>query len=203
MKKVVFKGIINGKEFDNVQDYNAAMSKLIAQGATSIQASSETQIVDEDEKTKELDPNQNKNDVRLVKEVEPKFDVNDYHPYFNEGDEYYLDYLVSPDKELNEKNLKIAENTLKNTFEALHRALGAGRVSFDDAFDLINILKETRAAIKEDTDDNRAAIAQLTESIKRDEENLELLKYAKPVLGVMADYYDSAFALVKDYLLKY
>lgn len=198
MRKLIFKGIINGKEFDNVKDYNEAMTRLITEGATSIQASSETKIADEPS-------NENKNDIRLVKEVEKKkeFDVNDYCPYFRDNDEYYLDYLVSPDKDLNEKNLSLAEKTLTDTFGTLHHDLGSKGISFEDAFELINAIKEIRSAINNDSNDNKDAIAQLTESIKRDTEKLEMLKYAKPVLGVMSDYYDSAFNLVKDYLLKY
>ena len=196
MRKLVFKGIINGKEFDNVKDYNEAMTKLITEGATSIQASSETKIADEPKSS---------DDIRLVKEVDTKkeFNVDDYCPYFRDIDEYYLDYLVSPDKDLNKKNLSILEDSLKKAFAELHNVLGTGEVSFEDAFDLINDLKEIRSSINNDSNDNNDAIVQLTESIKRDTEKLEMLKYAKPVLGIISDYYDSAFNLVKDYLLKY
>ena len=196
MRKLVFKGIINGKEFDNVKDYNEAMTKLITEGATSIQASSETKIADEPKSS---------DDIRLVKEVDTKkeFNADDYCPYFRDIDEYYLDYLVSPDKDLNKKNLSILEDSLKKAFAELHNVLGTGEVSFEDAFDLINDLKEIRSSINNDSNDNNDAITQLTESIKRDTEKLEMLKYAKPVLGIISDYYDSAFNLVKDYLLKY
>ena len=196
MRKLVFKGIINGKEFDNVKDYNEAMTKLITEGATSIQAKKETKIADEPKSS---------DDIRLVKEVDTKkeFNVDDYCPYFRDIDEYYLDYLVSPDKDLNKKNLSILEDSLKKAFAELHNVLGTGEVSFEDAFDLINDLKEIRSSINNDSNDNNDAIVQLTESIKRDTEKLEMLKYAKPVLGIISDYYDSAFNLVKDYLLKY
>ena len=44
-KKKVFKGIINGQEFDSVQEYNIRMSELIASGED-IEATSQTSIQD-------------------------------------------------------------------------------------------------------------------------------------------------------------
>ena len=44
----VFKGIINGVEFDNVNDYNKEMEKLLSEGAT-INASSQTSITESEE----------------------------------------------------------------------------------------------------------------------------------------------------------
>jgi anaerobic ribonucleoside-triphosphate reductase activating protein len=43
MRKSIFKGTINGQEFDNVNDYNARMNELISAGAE-IEAASSTQI---------------------------------------------------------------------------------------------------------------------------------------------------------------
>lgn len=44
--KTSFKGTINGKEFDNVQDYNAEMQRLIAEGQP-INAHADTRTVEE------------------------------------------------------------------------------------------------------------------------------------------------------------
>ena len=49
MKKIVFSGTINGETFNNVEDYNQKISSLIRAGETNIQASSSTQIYDENE----------------------------------------------------------------------------------------------------------------------------------------------------------
>ena len=46
MKKTIFEGIVNGVKFDNVKDYNDAITKAIATGEP-IQASSNTKTVDE------------------------------------------------------------------------------------------------------------------------------------------------------------
>lgn len=56
MKKNVFKGFINGQEFDNVNDYNARMNELISAGQD-IQASTTTQVVDIEEECEECKEN--------------------------------------------------------------------------------------------------------------------------------------------------
>lgn len=66
MKKTIFKGIINGKEFDSVQEYNKEMMKAIENGY-SIQAESHTETVDE---------------------------YDNFTPYFSKDDGDYLDKLV-------------------------------------------------------------------------------------------------------------
>ena len=47
MKKVNFKGIVNGVEFDNVNDYNARLEELVDKGVLEITASSNTYITEE------------------------------------------------------------------------------------------------------------------------------------------------------------
>lgn len=46
MKKTKFIGIVNGVEFDNVKEYNNAITKAIEEGSL-VNASSQTQVVDE------------------------------------------------------------------------------------------------------------------------------------------------------------
>ena len=55
MKKVIFEGFIDGVKFDNIKDYNEAVTKAIAEGKN-VQASSNTKVVnteDEDENKEE------------------------------------------------------------------------------------------------------------------------------------------------------
>lgn len=194
MKKVVFKGTINGKEFDNVQDYNVAMTKLLNEGATSINASSSTQIVDEVNEKKELA------DESLKKE-DFLFDVNNYLPYFKDEDEYYLDRLVSDDKDLNNKNFTDVDENLYHCYVDLDNDLKNYRISLEDSFDLINAFKNIRTILNSDSDDNTEVFNSLTESIKKDSKKLELVKNAKPVIDLMKEFYNNAFKLVKDYIL--
>lgn len=50
MKKVIFEGVVNGVKFDNVEDYNKAITKAVARGEE-VHASTQTKMVDEPEKS--------------------------------------------------------------------------------------------------------------------------------------------------------
>lgn len=54
-KKLIFKGTINGKEFDKVEEYNAFLKKCLDNG-DSIQCTSETKTVDDEAKKDEEEP---------------------------------------------------------------------------------------------------------------------------------------------------
>lgn len=82
-KQTIFKGVINGVEFDNVSDYNKEMEKLLSEGAT-INASSQTSI-----KSKCPDCELQQNPVTLL----PGFD----------GKGHYIDSMISDDPEENDK----------------------------------------------------------------------------------------------------
>mgnify|MGYP006908820113 CR=1 FL=1 len=113
MRKVVFKGVINGKEFDNVQDYNAEMHRLIDAGERNISASSNSQIVDE---KAVAEPEK----VETVQE----FDVQDYLPFFDGShDGHYLDILISDDMKLNDETLSIMRSELDEKVKNLNYAI--------------------------------------------------------------------------------
>lgn len=198
MKKVIFKGTINGKDFDNIKDYNEAMRKLIEEGSTTINASSSTQIVDEVSEKK---------DAKLVDELKPEndfiFDLNNYTPFFEDTAEYYLDTLVSDDSELNERNMLKANQILKDAYSNLVKDLKKNNIGFDDAFELINKLKDIRSGINADSDDNREVINSLTNQIKKDTKRLEIVKNASPVIDLLSSFYNDSFDLIKSYLLKF
>ena len=194
MKKVVFKGIINGKEFDNVKDYNKAMSELLVSGK-SVSASSKTEIVDEPEPAKIED----KKEKVKVKEV---FNINDYTPFFNSNvKQYYLDAIASPDDDIFEKDLERVREKLESTYAELDRYLKDEEVSIEDAWDLINDIKCIRAQIKSDTEDTESSINQIQERIRKDEERLDSLDRANMVIDVVSTYYENAFDAIKKYLL--
>lgn len=54
MKKTKFKGVVNGHEFDNVNDYNACVQAMIDMGVDYV-ATSSTEVVDEPEDTPQLE----------------------------------------------------------------------------------------------------------------------------------------------------
>jgi len=195
MRKLVFEGIINGKKFDNVQDYNKEMNRLISSGSLNISASSSTHLVD-DSAVAAREPEK-------VETVRP-FDDEDYLPFFNNStSQYYLDLLVSNDNALNERNRDIAEQEFDKKLTDLKKVLATGTVSIEDAFSFVNKLKEVRSQINNDAEENRTTINEVNEKISQLTNNLQVLNNAKPVIATVSDYYDKAFELVKGYLLKF
>lgn len=102
MKKNIFKGVINGQEFDNVKDYNARMNELMSTNQV-INASTSTQVVDFDDN--------NKNEV-----CEKFTPTPDMIPVFG-GKTYesvgaYLDDVVTDNSDENEKMLDNLERYL-------------------------------------------------------------------------------------------
>jgi methyl-accepting chemotaxis protein len=195
MRKLVFEGIINGKKFDNVQDYNKEMNRLLSSGSLNISASSSTHLVD--------DSNVAAREPEKVETIRP-FDEQDYLPFFNnDASQYYLDLLVSSDNALNERNMDIASQEFDRKLTDLKKVLATGNVSIEDAFSFVNRLKEVRSQINTDAEENRTTINEVNEKISQLTGNLQVLNNAAPVIATVSDYYDKAFELVKGYLLKF
>lgn len=185
MKKVVFKGIINGKEFDNVNDYNEEMNRLLGLDEC-ITASSSTNIVEET-------PQDTKN----------HFTADDFLPFFGSDDTvHYLDRLVGEDDKLNKESLAYACKIINTTYDQLVSALDTNKITIEEAFELINKIKEIRAQIDNDCNESKQAIADLGKQISEAKKKLALLNNAFPVIDVFKDYYKSAFGAVREYLLK-
>ena len=167
MKKVVFKGVINDKEFDNVQDYNAEMSRLLGTGEM-INASSSTSVAEES------DFDQSR---RTQDKIEEPYNLNDFLPFFNSGsDQYYLDKLVSDDDELNDKNLNLTQVALDEKIEKFDKVLHHTDISLEELWDFINMLKNIKSRISEDSKNNSESITEFEKRIKTDSDNLNILK---------------------------
>ena len=191
MRKLVFKGIINGKEFDNVQDYNTEMNRLLSSGETNISASSSTSVVDEPV-----------NEQKINKKPEKPFDIQDYLIFFNDNcEQYYLDALVSNDDALNGRNLNLAGNVATSVYNKLVEDLKSNKLTVDEAFRFVNILKEIRSRIAQDSEDNHHTCDELEKRIEQDKKKLDLLNNAKSIINTLSEYYDTSFNLVRDYLL--
>lgn len=187
MKKVVFKGIINGKEFDNVKDYNEEMNRLLSSGE-SVTASSSTNIVEEETP-------QDKENYH--------FNVDDFLPFFGSDDNiHYLDRLVGEDDKLNNESLAYAEKIFNSVYSRLVNALDTNKITVEEAFELINRMKEVRAQVDNDYSESKRAIADLERQMVETKKKIEFLNNAFPVIDAFKDYYKSAFETVKGYLLK-
>ena len=187
MRKVVFKGVINGEEFDNVKDYNDKINELIAKGGQ-INASSDTHIADEPEP------------------VEQKFDelgerMSKLTPYFeDDSDEHYLDKLVTGDDEIDKKRLEVVKTDLTDALKNLETVLKSG-IDVMDALSIMNDYKNIRNSILEDQYTNNTLMNSLTEEIERDTDKLELLKNSAPFIKTLLDFYGRGFNELRNYIL--
>ena len=101
MIKRVFKGIINGKEFNDVASYNEEMTRLMNNGCKNIQASSSTNIMDVCDRCGEYPCN-----------CEPTEDPVIMLPGFEIEDSHYLDRLVTDNTNENYKTYDLVEKDL-------------------------------------------------------------------------------------------
>ncbi len=198
MKKVVFKGIVNDKEFDNVNDYNEEMSKLIREGV-SISASSSTQLVDEPEKTKEETAEKTVEEDKPT--VERYIGILDsiLSPYFGEGP-YYLD-VVSGDEELDKRALEKVKNDLTDAKTRLEKVLDMEHFSLDEALEAMSRYKSIRDNIVEDSYQNETVIRDLEQEIEKDKTKLNTLRSSKPFIKEFLEGYTDLFNSIRQYLL--
>lgn len=108
-----FKGTINGIDFNNVKDYNAYLLKLI-QNNENINAQSSTNIVNEGV-NEDINEDEDKSSKCYCGEdkctCENKSIEWGYVPFFEEGDEYYLD------------NEKLSIKDITNVFDDFNKTL--------------------------------------------------------------------------------
>ena len=201
MKKVIFKGVINGKEFDNVKDYNDEMTKLLGKGGT-ISASSSTEIVDD----KIADDTPADTTALGAKK---DFSIDDFLPFFSEKEidtlqdgGYYLEKLIYGDEKLDNEALAATKKRNKEAFDNLIKTINENGLSVEDAFGLISRIKEIRDQIESDGRESVAAISSLEDNIRDTEKKIQVMKSALNIIDVFKKYYNDAFIAVKEYLLK-
>jgi hypothetical protein len=181
--KTIFKGVINGVEFDNVADYNKRLTELLAAGEN-VNASTSTSTVDicdccgkvasectcEDACEKPL--------VNMLPGFESK-----------EAIENYVDKFVTDNDLMDKHNMDSYTEYLKENFEGIKR-----EVAHMDKFALESYrddLNEVMDIIDED-------LCDTLESIHRKEVELKTLHKAKEVLLMWNETYKNYLALVND-----
>ena len=131
MKKTVFKGIINGVEFNDVIAYNEHLTKLIKEGVE-VNASSSTHI---ESKKEEVRPS-----AAITRQV---IDESTLLPYFSNDNDYYLDLLVSDCIEKNDTTRRNLGVELNDKFKVIENYLKTASESdikkyIDKVLDIIN-----------------------------------------------------------------
>lgn len=167
MKKIVFKGTVNGKEFNDVKSYNEALQKAIELGET-IDAQSHTETVNEL-------PQKPEEDICML-------------PGFENFDEYYIDKLVTGDREQDKLAYKRWEEELSDTFAKV-----LDKVFLMDLKEIKSYSEELEDAlqcIEEDKNDNDKCIKEL-------EEKLTYCRGAYNIIDLTKRYYNFMLDQVK------
>lgn len=167
--KTIFKGVINGVEFDNVTDYNRVLTELMTNGVT-VNASTSTSTVnvqDEDE------------DVRML----PGFDKME-----SDGKAYVNNY-VTGDDETDSKKLANLANNLDSNLEKVIR-----KVSDMD----YSALKEYEHDVKNVLGVIGQDMASTNDAIKSKTQELKVLENAMEVLKLWNENYKAYFDIIKD-----
>jgi len=198
MRKVVFKGVINGETFDNVLDYNKKMTELIEAGK-SVSASSSTTIVDgEDlakvEDTKEINEKCENVKNKDEKEAGPEYKPEDFFPYFHEKDDYYLDELVDKDDKENQNIHDCVENTLCELFDVFTDV--SDKFDVDELISILTRAKDIKKAIAADRQKNEKLIRDLSGK-------LDIAVKAGNIIDLMESYYEAVYDHVREGLLSY
>lgn len=174
-KKKVFKGIINGQEFDNVQAYNTRMNELIASGED-IEATSQTSIQDvEDVCTEENDCDKGTTDtteefVNMLPGFNPRTSLNSF-----------LNELVTENPNLDEENFaKVCkyhdENYPKMIDKIEQMDYHAAKGYLNDINVVLTEITNTDSDVKKNDNDIREHIASLEEQLKDVERCYRVIK---------------------------
>ena len=210
-KKTVFKGVINGKHFDDVKEYNKYLTKLIEAGeAFSAETSTQTVAVDENKqcKCKCNDDNVNQLDNIML-------------PYFNDS-EYYLDKIVTADNEVNVNNIEKMESVLSNNLNTVKANLvditdNEIKMYTDKILDILNNVSRDKKFNNEAQEKISKKVEQTAERYEKqmaaiEEEHdiamekydaeYEILESAEYVMDKMIDYYNKVLKLLNPEPLK-
>lgn len=191
MKKTVFKGVINGKEFNSVEDYNNEMLRALAAGET-IKAESHTETVDQEECNCSCQS-------KYQKEAVDRYCML---PRFHDT-EYYIDALVTGDDDKDSESYAKELESLSDTFEFIKGEVAKlSETSFDEYYDDV---VEVCEMISDDDEGNEATIVNLNEEreelIKRIndiDQELRICENAKPVITLYQDFYGDVKELLNE-----
>lgn len=168
--KTVFKGIINGKEFNNVNEYNAVLTELMAKGvAINASTSTSTEMVDVNES---LEPN-----------MLPGFGLMDSNK------KAYVNNYVTGNDEADSEKLADLANSLESNIEKVIRKVS----DMDYA-----ALKEYEHDVKNVLGVIGQDIANTDDVIKNKTQELKVLINAMKVLKLWDENYKTYFDIIKD-----
>jgi hypothetical protein len=173
--KTIFKGIINGKEFNNVNEYNAVLTDLMAKGvAINASTSTSTKMIDESH-----EPNIN---------MLPGFGV------MASNKKAYVNNYVTGDKKTDKENLDNLTKYLHENIESVARKIldmdaAALQEYSNDIDNILNIISiDTK---------------QTVDTIAKKKKELDVLENALKVLELWKYNYEAFDDLVEDAATKF
>lgn len=181
--KTIFKGTINGKEFDNVKDYNAEMTRLINANET-VDAKSETRMVEVCETcnceqcTCDKQPMESTEEVNML-------------PFFDTP-AAYLDKLVSTDSNTNKRALADLEEFLQNHVHKISKRTAKFDVDQLNGYakNIKNVLKQ----LKYDEKKTEECLDKIEEKIAELESKYNCLEASLDAIGILWDFYDEVLS---------
>lgn len=180
--KTIFKGTINGKEFDNVKDYNAEMTRLINASKT-VDAKSETRMV-------EVCDTCNCEECNCDKQLTEER-VN-MLPFCDSP--AYLDKLVSTCSNTNDQNLADMEEFLNN-----HIGKIVKRMDKFDTNQLNNYAKDIKKVLNQlQIDGNKTSecLDKIEKKIDELESKHECLEASQDAIDILLDFYEDLLSKV-------
>lgn len=173
--KTIFKGVINGKEFNNVNEYNAVLTELMAKGVAinaSTSTSTSTELIDEE-------PNIN---------MLPGFGVMSSKVMGSNKMAYVDNYVTGNDEADSEKLANLAKYLDKNIERVTRKILDMDYAALKEyEHDVKNVL----GIIGQD-------IANTEDTIKNKTQELKVLINAMKVLKLWDENYKAYFDIIKD-----
>lgn len=201
MEKVtVFKGCINGQEFDNVNDYNARMKELLDAGAENISASSSTSVktVKEPQDCKCGDEAPCPCEVcTCSNRPNGVYDEDaSFYPYMDANDPYYLDLLVTEDPAVNAEALNTMEEVFTESYRYICDTLADPKVSQQTRREYLTDVQTILSGLKDDHKHTKKALdsivrkeAELRAELKALEGAENVLRDALPVIEKLDEFY--------------
>lgn len=175
-QKKVFKGTINGVEFNNVQEYNAEMTRLINEGKD-VNASSQTTIENVEENVNSCDS------IAVPVRMLPGFDIPNVH---------YINNYIGEDTADNVEYVGETEENLTKLYPLIVKNLE----QMDQAAveEYYKDVTGTLSKINTDKDSTVKALAHVEKEI----ENLETKWQVLDDSSDLIDVYHKFYAQVKD-----
>lgn len=183
MKKTRFIGTVNGVSYNNVNDYNKAITEAI-ETDTLVNASSQTEVIDEQDPT------------NLLLGFNGDFDEDEY-----------VDRFVSGNSNEDKLNLKKLEKLLNDNIEECLRAIYEMDSHTVENYqqeveNVLDVINNDIIATQNKYDEKLTKIVALKNEIEGLEQDIQIIKQGNSVLDMWNSYYKDILTATTETLKK-